>query len=1136
MIVGGGIGEAERALACVDHGVTAPRPSVPAAAYSANANANAGRLAGPRPRGDTLRAVDPRDRTLLHEAPSTMGVRGEGLDDISLDRTAGGSGVANPRVPEEIGHGQLVGRYVVLNPLGAGGMGVVYAAYDPQLDRKVALKLLHIEAVSRSGVTQSRVDGHTRLLREAQAMARLRHPNVVSVHDVGSYGERVFIAMEFVEGSTLKSWLRSHPRTRKEVLAVFVQAGRGLQAAHDAGLVHRDFKPDNVLVSTAGQAQVLDFGLAKSTEDGAESPGQTSRGELELASSLNSLSRELTQQGAVMGTPAYMSPEQHMGLPTDARTDQFSFCVALYEALYGTPPFPADSLPTLALAVVTGKVAEAPRESQARVPVWLRKVLLKGLLTDPAQRHPSIAALIDELTRDPSSTRRRWLYAAAAVAAIAVGVGGYAQYLASSEQRCADAEQGLTGVWDHKVREATRDAFLAASESGFAEDTWQRVARTLDAYTTAWVGLQTAVCSATYIDHTQSVELWHLQSACLARRLSEVQAVTEVFRQPDAAVVERAVEIVAGLSDLRTCTDEDALTHALVPPADLQTRTAVDAVRVRLDSAKMRERAGKYGPGLEQARSAALEARALAYPPVLAEALVVEGNLLKESGDTRGAETTLEAAIVAAAEGKHAVAGAEGWVALIDLVGNVQAQYQRALDLRLAGDAAIAWAGGDPRLRARLLITIGRVLHNQARFDAAIEVIRQALAIEEDLPGDAGTDARALAIADALAALGTAYNSKGEFEAADDNLRRVLASRRHTLGPDHPLVASSLHDLGNNDYALGRYDDAEEHLGEAQAIRTRVLGKQHSRVADTENSLGAVEYARGKFAAAREHYARALKIREVALGPEHPNTASSWVNLGNADMMANELEKARANYERALTIQQKTLGPDHPNVAYSLTNIGLVLRNQGKLVESLDFYEKALKIRERAFGSENADVAYNLDNLGEIQAEHGQHAAAIAYQERALKIREKTLGAEHPLVASSLFNLAGSLTKLRRYPEAREHLARALTIRTRALGPNHPDVAHCLAAQSELERLAGGDATTPAERALQIFEAHPATLKEDIFEAQLRLARALAARKPPERARARTLAEAARDGFAGLAPADFATRRADADAFLAKLR
>ena len=1059
---------------------------------------------------------------------------GARAQDISLERTVGGSGTGHRRAPEEIGHGQLVGRYVVLNPLGAGGMGVVYAAYDPQLDRKVALKLLHIEAVSRTGVTQSRIDGHTRLLREAQAMARLRHPNVVAVHDVGSFGERVFIAMEFVEGSTLKSWLRSHPRTRKEVLAVFVQAGRGLQAAHDAGLVHRDFKPENVLVSTTGQAQVLDFGLAKSTEDGGERPDAEPRSELELINSVQSLSRELTQVGAVMGTPAYMSPEQHMGLPTDARTDQFSFCVALYEALYGTPPFPADTMASLALAVVSGKVAEAPRESQARVPVWLRKVLLKGLSADPADRHPSIAALLEELTRDPGSTRRRWLAVASGVVLLGAVLAGYAHYLARSTERCADAEHDLTGVWDHDTRKAAHTAFLGAGDDDFAEDTWQRVAAALDAYTGTWVLLQTAACTATHVDQTQSVELLHLQSACLARRLSEVRAVTDVLVHADAEVVEGAVKMVAGLGDLRACSDEAALTAAVVTPADVQARAGVDAVRERLDSARALERGGKYGAGLQAARAATEEARALAYPPALAEALIVEAGLLFQSGATREAEAALQEAIAAAARGKHASAAAEAWVDLVRVVGVELAQHERALGLRLAGEAAITWAGGDPRLTARLLAAVGGVLHSQARYTEAIDATRRALAIYEELADE--TSARDLAVADALAALGTAYNSKGEYEEADNYFRRVLASRRHTLGDDHPAVASSLHDLGNNDYKLGRYDAAEQHLGEALAIRTRVLGGQHSRVADTENSLGAVDYARGEFAQARDHYARALAIREVTLGPEHPNTAGSWINLGNAELMAGELEKARANYERALAIQEKALGSTHPSVAYSLTNIGLVLRNQDRLTESLVFYERALRIREQAFGPENPDVAFNLDNLGELKAEQGDHAGAVADLTRALAIREKTLGADHPQVATSLYNLGTALTRLRRYPEARERLATALAIRTRALGPNHPDVAACLAAQSELERLAGGDATAPAERALQIYEAHPDVLEEDVLEARLRLARALADREPPDRARARGLAEAARDGFAALPPADFAARRAEAEALLRKLR
>jgi tetratricopeptide (TPR) repeat protein/predicted Ser/Thr protein kinase len=1075
--------------------------------------------------------VDPRDRTLLSDGRVGSSTGGESGEDISLARTAGGSSPKFTAQSEEIGHGQLVGRYVVLNALGAGGMGVVYAAYDPQLDRKVALKLLHSETVSRSGGTQSFNDGHARLLREAQAMARLRHPNVVSVHDVGTVGDRVFIAMEFVEGSTLKSWLRARPRTRKEVLAVFQQAGRGLQAAHVAGLVHRDFKPENVLVSHDDQVQVLDFGLAKATEDEAEDH----RGELDMIASARSLNRELTQQGSVLGTPAYMSPEQHMGMATDARTDQFSFCVALYEALYGTPPFPADSMATLALAVVGGKVAEAPRESHERVPLWLRKVLLRGLASEPANRFPSMAALLDELGRDPGGKRRRWLAIGAGVTVLALAAGGYAQYLAQSQGRCDDAEQDLVGVWDEPTRQAAHSAFLAASDGAFAEDTWQRVATTLDRYSGAWVQMQAAVCTATYIEQAQSVELLHLQGACLARRLSELRAVSEVFTHADAAVVERAVSTVAGLSDLRSCTDEASLTSSVVLPPDVQSRAAVDGVRVKLDSAKALERAGKYGLGLQTAASATEQARGLDYAPLLAEALLIEAGLRFQSGSTREAETATAEAISVAAEGKHASVAAEAWVQLIALVGVEQAHHERALNLRLAAEAAITWAGGDPRMRAQLLAVIGRVLHSQARFAEAIATTSEALAIYEKLPDDAETHARALAIADALASLGTAHHSKGEFEAADAYFQRALTIRRQILGSDHPAASGSLHDLGNTAYARGRYDEAARYLNEALAIRVRVLGGQHPKVADTENSLGAVDYAQGEFGRARDHYDRALKIREATLGPEHPNTAATLINLGNTALVLGDHATAREHYARALQIQEKALGPNHPNVAYSLTNLGLVLLNEDRAAESLPYYERALQIREQAFGLENPDVAHNLDDLGEIQAELGNLTAAFAYQLRALQIREKTLGLEHPLVARSLYNLGQTLTRLRRFPEAHERLAAALKLREQTLGANHPDVAQCLVAQVNLELAAGEDAVPAAERALQIRSSAEG-VKEDVHEAQLLLARALLTRKPIDRVRARELAIAARDGYASLDPTTFKAQTAEAQALLAKLR
>jgi Protein kinase domain len=229
-------------------------------------------------------------------------------------------------------NGATVGRYVVLNRLGEGGMGVVYAARDPELDRKVALKLLRGDF---SQIAQGSL--HRRLLQEAQAMARMAHPNVVTVYDVGTWRNRIFIAMEIVEGQTLGEWLAGGPRFWREIVAMFLPAGHGLAAAHASGLVHRDFKPASVFIGSDGRVRVGDFGLAAT---GATGPRTTDADHGELAATADSQSAV----GSMAGTPYYMAPEELLGDPTDARSDQFSFCVALYAAITGLHPFAGDSI------------------------------------------------------------------------------------------------------------------------------------------------------------------------------------------------------------------------------------------------------------------------------------------------------------------------------------------------------------------------------------------------------------------------------------------------------------------------------------------------------------------------------------------------------------------------------------------------------------------------------------------------------------------------------------------------------------------------------------------------------------------------------------------------------------------------
>ena len=291
---------------------------------------------------------------------------------------------------------QRIGRYAVLRQLGEGGMGVVLAAYDEELDRRVAVKLLR----DRSAQAEHRI----RILREAQAMARVSHPNVVQVYEVGECVEpgsgesHIFIAMEFIDGSTLHDWQQQPGRTWEEILRVYLAAGQGLLAAHESGLVHRDFKPDNVLVGSDGRPRVADFGLARgggaksddATVQPAEGAASRSGGHLLIS--------PLTQHGTIMGTPMYMSPEQYKGEPAGPRSDQFSFCVALYEALYGVLPFEGDTFESLAISVLTGRIR--PQPTGTPVPKPLAAAIMRGMAVAPEQRFPSMKELLAALSFD----------------------------------------------------------------------------------------------------------------------------------------------------------------------------------------------------------------------------------------------------------------------------------------------------------------------------------------------------------------------------------------------------------------------------------------------------------------------------------------------------------------------------------------------------------------------------------------------------------------------------------------------------------------------------------------------------------------------------------------------------------------
>ncbi|HTA19669.1 MAG TPA: serine/threonine-protein kinase, partial [Polyangia bacterium] len=560
--------------------------------------------------------------------------------------------------------GTVVGRFVVLGRLGAGGMGEVYAAYDPELDRKVAVKLLRA-ALSGSA------DGRALLLREAQATAKLQHPNVVVIYDVGTLGERVFIAMELIEGQTLRAWVNSTRPSWREVLAVFMAAGRGLAAAHDAGIVHRDFKPDNVMITRDGQVRVMDFGLARAiSRPSAARSAVDADGDLVVTPAATPyLDVELTRAGARVGTPAYMALEQILpGLVIDTRTDQFSFCVTLYEALYGERPFGADDPGLLKLHVAAEKVRPPP--PHCRVPPWIRRILLRGLRSKREERFPTMAVLLAALADDPAVRRRKAIAVASAVGLVAVAaLGAHRLDGAASRHRLCDGGPGrLTGTWEvagtpSGRRERIHRAFME-SGAAFAATAFDGAARLLDQYAERWAASYAEACESTNLRGEQSTEVLDLRMGCLNERLGNLRALTDVFAQADKLVVEYAASAAGALPSLDACADVELLRSVAEPPSDPDNRRRVEQVRQELARFIAERDSGQCMSAAARADALVATVDATGYEPLRAEVLVAAGRLGDQCADAAQGIERLKAGYNAAIDGRDDRVAAEAAVAM----------------------------------------------------------------------------------------------------------------------------------------------------------------------------------------------------------------------------------------------------------------------------------------------------------------------------------------------------------------------------------------------------------------------------------------------------------------------------------------
>ncbi|HWB78028.1 MAG TPA: serine/threonine-protein kinase, partial [Nannocystaceae bacterium] len=502
--------------------------------------------------------------------------------------------------------GAVIGRYVVLEELGAGAMGRVYAAFDPRLDRRVALKLMRGHALLDAAPSKA----SQRLLREAQALARLAHPNVVAVHDVAIVGGAVAIAMEFVRGQSLREWMDER-RSWREIVAVFADAGRGLAAAHAAGVIHRDFKPDNVMIGEDGRVRVVDFGLARS-----DLPSSDSGHELLVSHESLGDAADKSATAGVAGTPAYMAPELFGAGHADPRTDQFSFCVTLYEALHGVRPFNGSSLAELAVNASNGRIA-VPSQ-QADIPAWLQRVVMQGLKPLAAERHVDMTALVTALAADPSARRRR----IAIASGVALGVTALVTAVALASNRpgpCEREDDALAGVWDDAKRTAIHDA-LAKTGVSWAGLIQGEIDERLDAQAAAWRDMSRESCLATRVRGEQSEALLDLRAACLAMRRRELASVTDVLARADADVAREAVRVLDTLGPIAACADIGALQQAVPPPDDPEVRARVDGLRAQLTSVDALTRAGKYDDALAQVLPVKDAAAELGYAPLVAEA------------------------------------------------------------------------------------------------------------------------------------------------------------------------------------------------------------------------------------------------------------------------------------------------------------------------------------------------------------------------------------------------------------------------------------------------------------------------------------------------------------------------------------
>lgn len=936
-----------------------------------------------------------------------MGSSGSEADDATLTGSRGdGPGatdgiIATHRRMPVVG-GVAIGRYLVLSKLGEGAMGVVHAAYDPELDRKVAIKLLKPVGAARN-VARAKA----RLLSEAQALAKINHPNVVTVHDVGTTDEHVWLAMEFVGGRTLTQWRHDRQPGWKSLLTIMLDAGAGLAAVHAAGLVHRDFKPANLMVGDDGRVRVMDFGLAQ--QDVGLLP----------TNGAEPISRNLDRTfGGGGGTPAYMAPEQHAGEPMDARADQFAFCVVLWEALYGARPFDGSGMTDVFVAITEGRVARP--SGNHRVPGWLHRTMVRGLAAKPEARWPSMTALLEVLARGQRRARSTRLAAAAGVLAISAwGVLGYANIEKQrARAECERAAHAAVEAFDER-----RDVVLNAT----SEDAKSRIEPLVVEFGEGWAAAAESTCIEATVDETVKPSLTGRGEACLEDQLAHLVAYLDLVATGELNATGREVDGAYGLPDPSRCRDERRL--ETTPWPSEAERPEVFRIRKMLAKSEAQLQAGRFAEAASQTEDAIADAVALGWPPLIAESRYRHAwALYRLSRLDEAGEVLADAFHVAVRSGDDGLAAAIA-TTLLDVFRTAH-RFDEAWAWGEHAESSLARAGGsDDELHLALDSNRATLAMESGDYAHACDALRRALEQTRESRGSRRPD-----VASLLTHLGLCESYRGELDEAATILDEALGLRRELYGEQHPDVADSILNRAIVAYQRNDLETAAAGFGEAVTVALAWAGEETVFTARARLNLAATYALLERPDEAETELKTALPVLEATLGPEHGDVAAALNNLALLEEEAGKLDDALKRLEKAYAIRVASLGESHPATGRTAQHIGRVHRLRDDPQAALEWSQRAHAIIVAAVGPDHRDTALASVELARAHLGLGAGRTAEALLRDALRIRKNTDAAAGRVVGMRLA-LAEALQLQGQDAQARDEVDLAVRLAAEADDP-----------------------------------------------------------------------------------------------------